>query len=167
MLYAGIGSRETPESVLKLMQEIAAELKKLGYRLCSGGATGADSAFAKGDPDAQIYLPWVGYNGIEKPTMYGPSHEAIHVASTFHPAWHKCGSGAKKLHGRNMHILFGSHLDMPVDFVVCWTKDGKDSGGTGQAIRAAKANNIPVFNLQHTGAVVELNNYLVEKGIVQ
>lgn len=167
MLYAGIGSRETPESILKLMQDIAVELKKLGYRLCSGGALGADTAFAKGDPDAQIYLPWAGYNGVEKPTMVGPTLEAITVAGTFHPAWHNCKSGARKLHGRNMHILFGSKLDTPVDFVICWTKDGKDSGGTGQAIRAAIANNIPVFNLQHTGVMTELNNYLVEKGIVQ
>lgn len=167
MLYAGIGSRETPDNILKLMQNIAAELRVLGYTLCSGGALGADTAFAEGDPDAQIYLPWPGYNKIEDPTLAGPSPEAIKVASTFHPAWHRCGYGARKLHGRNMHILFGSNLDTPVDFVVCWTKDGKDSGGTGQAIRAAMVNNIPVFNLFFDEAITELQEYLTKKGLLK
>ena len=32
-------------------------------------------------------------------------------------------------------------------FVICWTKDAKDIGGTGLAIRLARKQNIPVFNL--------------------
>ena len=32
-------------------------------------------------------------------------------------------------------------------FVICWTKNGKGTGGTGQAIRIAKGFGIPVFDL--------------------
>jgi hypothetical protein len=45
-----------------------------------------------------------------------------------------------------MQVL-GNYGNDPVEFVICWTSNGKDSGGTGQAIRIAKAFDIPVFNL--------------------
>lgn len=48
LLYAGIGSRETPRSILDLMTAIARKLEALGYTLRSGGATGADTAFEEG-----------------------------------------------------------------------------------------------------------------------
>ena len=35
----------------------------------------------------------------------------------------------------------------PSNFVVCYTPDGKASGGTGQAIRIAEYYNIPIYNL--------------------
>jgi len=38
--YAGIGSRETPEDVLKYMTRVARGLDRKGYRLRSGGAKG-------------------------------------------------------------------------------------------------------------------------------
>lgn len=163
MFYAGVGSRETPLYTLKEMREIAAELSKLGYTLRSGGALGADTAFARGDPAAQIYLPWDGYNKVRRSTLNEPTPAAIVLAKTFHPAWHRCGEGAKKMHGRNMHILLGPNLDTPVDFVVCWTKDGRDTGGTGQAIRAAMTYGIPVFNLYHFDALPELRSHLKKK----
>ena len=48
MLYTGIGSRETPHHILTLMTEIANILDNIGYTLRSGGADGADTAFALG-----------------------------------------------------------------------------------------------------------------------
>lgn len=48
MTYAGIGSRNTPEPVLALMQRCATRLEVLGYTLRSGGANGADSSFEAG-----------------------------------------------------------------------------------------------------------------------
>lgn len=45
MTYAGIGSRETPLSMLKTMTKVADMLAKKGYTLNSGGAIGADVAF--------------------------------------------------------------------------------------------------------------------------
>jgi hypothetical protein len=55
--------------------------------------------------------------------------------------------GAKKLMARNCHQVLGQDLKTPVDFIVCWTKNGNINGGTGQALRIAKKLNIPVYNL--------------------
>jgi hypothetical protein len=136
LLYAGIGSRETPRSVLDLMTLIAVKLESLGYTLRSGGAIGADTAFEDGVKS----LKEIFYD-------IDATSDAIELASQFHPAWHNCRSGARKLHGRNSMILLGNNLDTPVKFVVCWTRDGKDTGGTGLGIRIAESMNIPIFNL--------------------
>ena len=57
--YAGIGSRLTPAPVLDLMNRIATHLVKKGWTLRSGGADGADTAFASGtwEDDTQLFLP--------------------------------------------------------------------------------------------------------------
>jgi hypothetical protein len=67
-------------------------------------------------------------------------------AARFHPAWDKCSPYAKRLHARNSAIMLGHDLGTPVNFVLCWTKDGGATGGTGQALRIAAALGIPVFN---------------------
>jgi hypothetical protein len=46
-----------------------------------------------------------------------------------------------------MMIVLGWDLSAPVDFIVCWTKDGKASGGTGQALRLAEDRGIVIENL--------------------
>ena len=58
-IYAGIGSRETPPKVLDLMTRLAQTLARDGWHLHSGGAHGADTAFADGTPLHQrhIYRP--------------------------------------------------------------------------------------------------------------
>jgi hypothetical protein len=48
---------------------------------------------------------------------------------------------------RNCQQVLGQNLNLPVDFVVCWTKDGGKTGGTGQALRIADDLNIPIYNL--------------------
>ena len=70
LTYAGIGARATPSSVCADMTVIARWLARTrvpatGWHLHSGGAKGADSAFAEGAPAGQrtIFLPWPGYNG--------------------------------------------------------------------------------------------------------
>jgi hypothetical protein len=51
------------------------------------------------------------------------------------------------------HQILGRELDDPACFVVCWRPDGAttapgpSTGGTGQALRIAVAQHIPVFNL--------------------
>lgn len=136
--YAGIGSRETPRHVLSIMEGIAKRLRG-EYTLRSGGAIGADSAFEKGaGENKEIFYP------------KDATSESIALAKTFHPAWENCNEYVRYLMGRNMQILFGKHLDRPVDFIVCWTENGEEAGGTGQALRAAKAHNIKVFNLWHS-----------------
>lgn len=59
--------------------------------------------------------------------------------------------------------VFGRNLDEPVDFVICWTKDGKEGhgserpcGGTGQAVEMASLKGIPVINLHNKNALNRL-----------
>jgi hypothetical protein len=46
--YAGIGSRETPKTICKMMELIAFGLGRQGFTCRTGGADGADRAFLKG-----------------------------------------------------------------------------------------------------------------------
>lgn len=134
--YAGIGSRETPVNILSDMHAIAIKLSERGWILRSGGARGADSAFERGASNNCCIF-----------TANDATQESIDYTAQFHPAWNKCSGYAKLLHARNAMIILGEHLDDPVKFVICWTPDGKDSGGTGQAIRIARHNKIPIYNL--------------------
>lgn len=165
-IYSGIGSRETPANILLLMNQLAKELESMGFMVRSGGAYGADAAFTNNISNRCIYLPWDKYNGYkinDIDIMLGHSIYTEEIASKYHPAWHNCSQGARKLHARNVSIMFGWLLDNPSDFVICWTKDGKDSGGTGQAMRIAIDNNIPIFNLYFPDAVEKLSQFIKEK----
>lgn len=150
--YAGIGSRDTPQDILSLMTGIARMLDERGYILRSGGAEGADRAFDLGTggmSHPEIYLPWDGFNGQKQhiiPTSVQHS-KAFKVASTYHPAWQNCSEGARKMHVRNSYQILGLECDEPAKFVICWTKDGKSSGGTGQALRIAERYKVPIYNL--------------------
>lgn len=159
--YAGIGARDTPVHVLALMEKAANYLDLSGYTLRSGGANGADTAFADGAYKKEIHLPWREYN--KNPSvLHNPSAQAIELASNFHPNWSACSQGVVKMHGRNMHILLGEDLKTPVEFVICWTKNGKDIGGTGLAIRAAEYLEIPVLNLHDQTTYNELMRTVCE-----
>jgi hypothetical protein len=151
--YAGIGSRETPEDILGLMRGIALMLYERGYTLRSGGAKGADEAFEYGTPVmamTEIYLPWEGFNGKRMTIPEGnlALGEARSIAEKFHPNWDACSDGAKKLHTRNTFQILGHDCHTPSKFVICWTRDGNASGGTGQALRIAEDRGIEVYNLQ-------------------
>lgn len=156
--YAGIGSRSTPKDILRLMEDIGQDLARQGWTLRSGGAPGADTAFEKGalagmdllllEPWPEIFLPWLGFNERPIASDYtDPTDAAFDLAGKFHPNWQYLKYGAKKLHARNSHQVLGANLDSPASFVICWTKDGKRSGGTGQALRIAEAFNIPIYDL--------------------
>lgn len=155
--YAGIGSRATPKEIESEIIGIAKILAMRNCTLRSGGADGADLMFEKGcrvidERLMEIYLPWKGFNdnpsklyldNIDKDIV----EKAREIARNFHPAWNRLSDAAKKLMTRNTFQILGINLDNPVKFVICWTKDGKDSGGTGQAIRIARSRGIPVYNL--------------------
>ncbi len=151
--YAGVGSRETPIDILELMTSIAKRYEERGFTLRSGGAYGADKAFADGCSNKEIFVPWSGYNDI--PLKYIIPDEAYVVAAKHHPLWFKLPQGAKKMMARNVMQVLGPNLDEPSSLVVCWTRDGCTTtaerswktGGTGQAISIANTYNIPVYNL--------------------
>ena len=152
LTYAGIGARATPAGVLSDMTVMAGWLARTGWHLSSGGADGADAAFAKGAPAQQrtIWLPWRGYNGHRGPDCRVLSAAAMaacmEIAAPLHPAWERCSPAVRKLHARNAAVL-GLTSDRPVDAVVCWSERGAVTGGTGMAICIAEASAIPVLNL--------------------
>ena len=159
--YAGIGSRETPASILAAFETIGEELGRLGLVLRSGRAPGADSAFERGairaQADTEIFVPWPAFpkgsdlatrpafifDGLENTQKVA----AIESVSRFHPAPDRLSGGAFKLMARNYCQMFGPSVTSPASsFVVCYTSDGLASGGTGQAIRMAEEGSIPVLN---------------------
>lgn len=153
-VYTGIGSRSTPLDILCLMMWIADTLGKWGWTLRSGGADGADAAFEKGSVLEEIYLPWRGFNGYLHAELENPTKDAFLIAETHHPRWHALDRNVRSLHARNAHQILGADCKTPAAFVICWTPDGSTgvttskTGGTGQAIRIAKAYDVPIFNLQ-------------------
>lgn len=166
--YAGVGSRSTPPDICTLMTDIAAKLSDLGWILRSGHADGADLAFERGAlTNAEIYLPSAHFNSkyqVLSQIYLSPTSEALALAARFHPAWTRCSEFARLAHARNMHQILGYELDSPVRFVICWTSDGQDSGGTGQALRLARSRMIPVFNLYDLEARQRLERFCARGG---
>ena len=101
LVYAGIGSRKTPDATLADMTTMSAWLAKTGWHLSSGGAHGADTAFAKGSPADRrsIFLPWKDYNKLTGPDCAIPNRAQIdkcmEVAARLHPTWERCSQGAR------------------------------------------------------------------------
>lgn len=156
-IYCGVGSRETPTEVLSFITSLATRLNANGFHLRSGGAIGADTAFANG-------------HTIDNMTIYRPDHAINDKAAealfrSVHPFQHRFKkSYSVLLHSRNAYQVLGFQLNDPVDFVLCWTKLGSESeaelkshgwveGGTGTSIAMASRSNIPVFNLQKPDAL--------------
>lgn len=161
MYYAGIGSRETPAAICAEMTQIARWLFARGYTLRSGAADGADKAFEAGAGELkEIFLPWFGFNGSASTLVPSTRGQAADIARVFHPAWGRCSDAAKKLHIRNVHQVLGGDLRTRSAFVVCWTKDGGPTGGTGQALRIADHFLVPVFNLHDTTARYRLQAHV-------
>ena len=153
LIYAGIGSRATPSTILEQMTVMAAWLARRGWHLHSGGAAGADTAFAAGAPPGRrtLFLPWPAYRGCGGPDSCTLSADQMDrcliVASALHPAWHRCSDAVHRLHARNAAILLGADVASPVSAVVCWTVGGAIGDGTGMSIRIARQHGIPVLNL--------------------
>jgi hypothetical protein len=146
--YAGIGSRQTPPSVCEQMTGFARRLAALGWVLRSGGAIGADQAFERGAERKEIYR------------ASDANEDALRLAAASHPAWDRCSEHARRLLARNTFQVLGPDLCTPSTMVICWTADGKDTGGTAIAIRLAWENKIPVFNLSHPRATARLDQAL-------
>lgn len=129
------------------MVVIAKNLEEMGYVLRSGGAIGADSAFERGvlNPDnMRIYSPNMNIEVSEETWK-----KSVDIALSCHP---NPAAAMKYIRwiGRNPFQVLGDDLKTPSEFLVCWTKNAKDVGGTGTTIRIAKKYNVPVLNLFDT-----------------
>jgi hypothetical protein len=155
--YAGIGSRETPESVQFIMTTVASMMEAKGWVLRSGGADGADSAFEKGVLDRfnmEVYLPGSFFNGKTSrnrgyvDTTSLPAYgKALSTVSQFHPAPTRLTEFSNKLMARNAMQVLGPDLETPSKAIIAWTHGGEVKGGTGQALRIANHFGTPVYNL--------------------
>ena len=151
--FAGVGSETVPIEIYERIVRFSKRMAELGWHLRSGGANGCDAAFELGYaeyPDKkEIFLPWKGFN--KHPSeLYHIIPEAFVLAEKHHPNWKavvRKGDAARKLLARDVYQVLGYDLVTPSELVVCWTPDGKEIGGTAQAIRIAKAHNIRVLNL--------------------
>ena len=154
-IYAGIGSRETPEEVSKnVIIPFAEYLAKKDWILRSGGAEGADSAFEEGCDLAkgkkEIFLPWPGFNGNKSTFSQIPLaafKTAAFVWQKRGRQWESTKPAVQKFMARNAMQILGINMIVPVDFVVCWTPGGKLTGGTAQALKHASILGIPIFNI--------------------
>lgn len=176
MKYAGIGSRDTPILVQYLFTEIGRIFGSNKILLRSGRAFGADFAFEIGCDEVygkkEIFIPWKGFNQANDIVVEDPYYISIatDIASNIHPEWDKLSFAAKKLHTRNIYQIAGAELNDPVDFVLCWTKNSADVGGTRTAIVFARDLKIPVYNFGnfqtklHTGLLEKLSEASEESG---
>lgn len=174
--YAGIGSRATPPHILRVMRDLAYALAE-NHLLRSGGAPGADSAFqAALGPEAladraEIYLPGPSFKGnfssqpgrIDASTL--PAWRAAHqTVDRYHGAPHLLSSGVRNLMARNAMQVLGPDLQSPSKFVVAWTPgaliDGREAGGTGQALRIARDYGIPIRNLADPATLAAAQDFL-------
>lgn len=150
MIYTGIGSRQTPQSVLQSIRSLGRELAERGWLLRSGGSPGADTAFERGCDEArgrkEIFLPWRGFNASESPLFDTPV-EALDIADRYHPRLRSRSWQTQQLRARNVCQVLGRWLDKPSDLVLAWTKDGLLTGGTATALHIAGERGIPVINL--------------------
>lgn len=154
------------------MEKIGQRMAENGWMLSSGNCIGPDQAFARGaNKVAQhlvtLWLPWPSYelSTIAEGNVvhHAPTTEATTLADKFHPQWNLCTPGTKKLHARNMHIILGQDLKTPVDRIICWTPHGQMVGGTSQALRAAKAYKIPIYNIAVETHLIALIKDLYDK----
>lgn len=164
--YAGIGSRNTPDSIEPYIEEITKYLNIAGYTLRSGGAPGADSTFEKYATIKEIYLPWKNFNENKSGLFLNSMDQnlvqkAKDIAKMYHPFWIHLSEAGKKLMTRNTFQILGIDLKTPVDFVVCWTQEGRMKGGTGQALRISKSLDIPIFNLYNNEIFYKIKNHIL------
>jgi hypothetical protein len=175
MKYAGVGSRATPEDILRVMEDFAYSIASVAL-LRSGAAQGADLAFEfgtiLGGGRKEIYLPWKGFNGCINGELLEPTEAAFQLAAHYHPGWDYLNRPVQRLIARNGHQVLGKNLDDPVEMVVCWTPDGsldgssKQSGGTGQALRIAHDRGIKILNLKNPDHLEWIRESIADDGIL-
>lgn len=154
-VYAVAGQRRgTPDAILVLAGRIARALAMLGWCQRNGIQEGFDQElYNYAGEDVSLYLPWPGFRRGE--SDYHAAHivrqeaspEALAIASQCHPNWNGCHRAARMLLGRDTHIVLGHACRVPAAFLLCYTSNGRDAGGTGQTIRVAERYGVRVDNL--------------------
>jgi O-acetyl-ADP-ribose deacetylase (regulator of RNase III) len=187
--FAGIGSSKLNGKECKELMLISLCMILSGHKCASGSAICADNAFEYGakvgydfifkrdklsitDYSTVFtgYLPWPGFN-LRPSTNEFPLlnlKEAEKYTSTFHPAFNKLSKPVVLLMARNAMQILGETLNNKVGSVICSTKDGANrlnlisskTGGTGQGLKIACANDVRIFNNQNPQDKLRLKNWV-------
>ena len=80
---------------------------------------------------------------------------SMELAASIHPAWDKCTTYARQLHGRNCMQVLGTNLKTPSTAVAVWTPGGKKVGGSATVLSLAEMHSIPVFNFGDSNRTAE------------
>lgn len=169
LTYAGVGSRSITEKEAICIEKIANKLSKK-FVLFSGNAPGADQSFQIGsNGNCVLFLPWAGFEEQNFDFLkvldvfdLGKSGEGMESVGKFHPN-KNLTYGQKLMMSRNYHQIMGYKKYTKVSFVVfCANEDEKGNvdGGTGQAIRIARSQNIPTINIRISGWQKKLTEIL-------
>ena len=163
--FAGIGSRDTPEKYLKILETTSRAIVKTNrLRLRSGHAQGADRACeigAKGFAD--IYLPWKNY-GIKSyktdPGMQVIGQTIIPAKNSYpnmikiaqfmcdlvgRKSFDEMNHGIQLLMQRNVNQIIGHTAPAEISrLVLCYSPE---TGGTGYATALARYLKVPIVNV--------------------
>ena len=146
------------------MEQIGSMKARKSWRLLSGAAKGADSAFEAGcvkEGGAKtIILPKAGWEGRRGPdylVMTDAEREQAEaylakVLEPLHLQRIKASDFAYRAHTRNVWQVLGPDFQSPVQHVICWCpkdSNGRLLGGTATAVKLADNAGIRVYNLWH------------------
>lgn len=167
LAIAAIGTRDLhdmPEAEERFLSAIkalnGADMRHWGITLYSGHSDGADQAAENAYSGPVIsFLPWDGFNGAHagkegriEYAAYDTDPMAELSIRKAHPNPSVVSQGARKLLARDFLQISGPRsadgtFRHPAAAVICVTKDGKETGGTAEAMRIARMAGIPVYNM--------------------
>jgi len=139
---------------LDVCWDIGFQLADLGHEIYTGGARGADQAYARGvnakHPELLVWvLPW--WASFDK-SLLKPDNKVITLkgangayteAARYHPVWNSLSHQQQRPLARNALLV------SKVDAMIAWPNRSKSGwGGTGHAMRCAEG--IPVFDISAT-----------------
>lgn len=165
---ACIGSRILPPTALAWCRRIGAALAWAGWTVHTGGAPGADTAFAEwvaaaiqaGAPGHLVlHLPWPGFAAALRrhleATISGQwvcdarpfPPEELAAAAARHPAGPRLAPATQRLLARDGRLLRPDPHGPPVARLIAWPAPLPHGRGTRYTIRWAQALGIPVDRL--------------------
>lgn len=169
-IFSGVGSRDLPHALQAEIGNLSYLLGKEGFRLRSGAAPGADTAFEAGmnlaGAPSRIYLPWSGFNNsyrFKEPHLTAP--QLLEAVRNPPPSTHFTNAPSNEafllarargilngqsardaLMSRNMHQVLGD-LSNPSPSAFVLAAPSSPHSGTRHAMDLAADLNIPIFNL--------------------
>lgn len=167
---ACIGSRETPEDVLKQMEELGRFIVLSGLGIVTGNCKSADQAFARGANSVDLTkvwlcLPWHSYeqDAIVEGNWTGSLHslEMENLAAEHHPSWAYLNPGVKKLLTRNASIIEIAHQTTKL-VIGYLNPNKKGGGGTGHGWRIAESFNMTRVNLADEGSFEQAKKLITD-----